>query len=82
MFVLWKVRKKSGDVLEGRLLFEDPAPPGHLLLINAQGQQAKAMNVDIEERQPSKISIMPEKLQAAMSSAEFRDLVEFLSRLK
>jgi hypothetical protein len=82
MFVLWKVRKKSGDVLEGRLLFEDPAPPGHLLLINAQGQQAKVMNVDIEERQPSRISIMPEKLQATMSSAEFRDLVEFLSRLK
>ncbi len=82
MFVLWRVKKKNGDVLDGRLLFEDPAPPGHLLLINAQGQQAKVTNVDIEERQPSKLSIMPEKLQATMTSGEFRDLIEFLSRLK
>jgi putative heme-binding domain-containing protein len=82
MFVLWKVRKKNGDVVEGRLLFEDPAPPGHMLLINAQAQQSKVMNVDIEERQPSKLSIMPEKLQATMSGAEFRDLIEFLAGLK
>jgi hypothetical protein len=53
-----------------------------MLLINAQAQQSKVMNVDIEERQPSKLSIMPEKLQATMSGAEFRDLIEFLAGLK
>jgi putative heme-binding domain-containing protein len=82
MFVLWKIRTKKGDVLDGRIFYEDPAPTGEIILIDAQGKQTKVLNQDIEERQAAKVSIMPEKLPERMTRQEFRDLVEFLSTLK
>ena len=62
MFVHWKLRTKSGDVVDGRILDEDPSPTGEIVLIDAQGKQTKVKNVNIEEKQASKISIMPDKL--------------------
>jgi len=82
MFVGWKVRTTKGDVLDGRVLYEDPSPTGHVLLVSAQGQQTKVLNKDIEERQPSKISIMPERLHAVLTRWEFRDLVAYMAGLK
>lgn len=82
MFVHWKLRTKSGDVVDGRILDEDPSPTGVLVLIDAQGKQTKVKNVDIEEKQASKISIMPEKLAEKLTRQDFRDLIEFLAGLK
>ena len=82
MFVYWKIRTKSDDVVDGRLLQEDPSPPGFVLLINAQGVQTKVMNKDIDERMASPLSIMPEKLAAILTRKEFRDLIAFLGGLK
>jgi putative membrane-bound dehydrogenase-like protein len=82
MFVGWRVRTKKGAVVDGRILEEDPAPTGHVILINAEGAQTKVLNVDIDERLSSKISIMPDKLTVAMTPKEFRDLVTFLAGLK
>lgn len=82
MFVLWKVRKSNGDVLDGRILDDDHAPGGEIVLIDAQGKKTKLKNKDIEERQTSKLSIMPEKLSERLTRQEFRDLIEYLSGLK
>jgi putative heme-binding domain-containing protein len=82
MFVLWKIRTKKGDIVDGRILDEDPAPTGEILLIDAQGKQTKVKNQEIDERQASKISIMPEKLPERMTRQDFRDLIEFLAGLK
>ena len=82
MFVLWKIRTKKGDVLDGRIFYEDPAPTGEIILIDAQGKQTKVLNQNIEERQAAKVSIMPEKLPERMTRREFRDLIEFLAGLK
>ncbi len=82
MFVFWKIRKKNEDIVDGRILYEDPSPTGHVILINAQGQQTKVENKDVDERMVSPISIMPEKLVATLTRKEFRDLVAFLSSLK
>jgi len=82
MFVLWKVRTKKGDILDGRILEEDPSPSGDIVLIDAQGRKTKVKNQDIDERQASKLSIMPEKLPERLTRQEFRDLIEFLSTLK
>jgi hypothetical protein len=64
------------------MLSEDPSPAGHILLINAQGRETKILNAEIDERKPSRVSIMPEKLQEGLTAEEFRDLVEFLSSLR
>ena len=82
MFVLWKIRTKKGDILDGRILDEDPSPTGEIILIDAQGKKTKVKNQEIDERQASKLSIMPEKLPERLTRQDFRDLIEFLSGLK
>ena len=82
MFVVWKIRTRKGDVADGRILYEDPAPTGEIILIDAQGKTTKVKNQDIEERQASKLSIMPEKLADRLTRQDFRDLLEFLSERK
>jgi len=82
MFVHWKIRTTKGDIVDGRILDEDPSPTGEIILIDAQGKQTKVKNVTIEERQASKLSIMPEKLVEKLTRQDFRDLLEFLSGLK
>jgi len=82
MFVHWKIRTTKGDVVDGRILDEDPSPTGEIILIDAQGKQTKVKNVTIDERQASKVSIMPDKLVEKLTRQDFRDLIEFLSGLK
>lgn len=82
MFVHWKVRTKKGDVVDGRVVDEDMSPSGYVVLIDAQGRQTKVKNSDIDERQASKLSIMPEKLAERLTRQDFRDLIEYLSGLK
>ena len=82
MFVLWKIRTKKGDILDGRILDEDPSPTGEIILIDAQGKKTKVKNQDIDERQASKLSIMPEKLPERLTRQDFRDLIDFLAGLK
>jgi putative heme-binding domain-containing protein len=82
MFVHWKIRTTKGDVVDGRILDEDPSPTGEVVLIDAQGKQTKVKNVNIEERQASKVSIMPDKLVERLTRQDFRDLIEFLAGLK
>jgi putative heme-binding domain-containing protein len=82
MFVVWKFRTKKGNIVDGRILYEDPAPTGEIIVIDAQGKTTKVLNQDIDERQASKLSIMPDKLPERMTRQDFRDLIGFLSGLK
>ncbi len=79
MFVNWRILKKNGDVLDGRLMTE---VEGALMLINAQAQIVKVPFAEIQERQPSQLSIMPEKLEAGLTFDEFTNLIEFMAGLK
>jgi len=81
MFVAHRLRTKDGDVYDGRLRNEDTTA-GTITLVNAQGALLVVKLKDVEERQVSKLSLMPEKLPASMTVAEFRDLVSFLESLK
>jgi putative membrane-bound dehydrogenase-like protein len=82
MFVLWKIKTTKGDIVDGRILDEDPSPTGEVVLIDATGKQTRVKNIHIEERQASKVSIMPEKLVEKLTRQDFRDLIEFLSQQK
>jgi hypothetical protein len=79
MFVNWRFRLRSGAVLDGRILQENV---GEAWIVDAKAQVTKVKSIDIEERLPSRISIMPEKLHHVLTRKEFRDLVAFLAGLK
>ncbi|HEX7898067.1 MAG TPA: PVC-type heme-binding CxxCH protein [Planctomycetota bacterium] len=81
MFVAYRLRTRDGDVYDGRLRNEDTTA-GVITLVNAQGALVTVKLKDVEERQVSKLSLMPEKLPGSMTVAEFRDLIAFLESLK
>ncbi len=81
LFVAWRLRTKDGDVVDGRLVSEDTTA-GNIVMLTAQGAQVVTKLKDVEERQASKLSLMPEKLPGAMTLEEFRDLLSFLESLK
>lgn len=81
MFVAYRLRTRDGDVYDGRLRNEDTTA-GVITLVNAQGALVTVKLKDVEERQVSKLSLMPEKLPNAMTVEEFRDLIAYLESLK
>lgn len=81
LFVGVRLRTRDGDVFDGRLHNED-ATSGTITLVTAQGAMAVVKLKDVEDRQVSKLSLMPEKLPGAMTREEFRDLIAFLESLK
>ncbi|HYE98358.1 MAG TPA: PVC-type heme-binding CxxCH protein [Planctomycetota bacterium] len=81
LFVAWRILTRDGDVVDGLLRSEDPAS-GAVTLVNAQGLERTVARKEIEDRRPSALSLMPEKLQNAMTLQEFRDLLSFLETLK
>ena len=50
--------------------------------ISFSASELPEKNVTIDERQASKVSIMPDKLVEKLTRQDFRDLIEFLSGLK
>ena len=81
LFVAWRVLTRDGDVVDGLLRSEDPSS-GAVTLVNAQGVERTVARKEIEDRRPSTLSLMPEKLHEAMTLQEFRDLLSFLETLK
>jgi hypothetical protein len=51
-----------------------------LTLADSQGQKHVMTKADIEEQQPSPLSVMPEGFEKRFSEAEFVDLIAFLAR--
>jgi putative heme-binding domain-containing protein len=51
-------------------------------LMGADGRSVTIPTINIARRRPSDVSLMPEKLEAALTLEEFNDLIEYLVTLK
>jgi hypothetical protein len=80
MFVGWRFLKTDGQVVEGRLLSEDPNVA--FVLLTPKGETVKLPAKEIKDRKASELSIMPADLHKALALDDFRDLVAFLASLK
>jgi putative heme-binding domain-containing protein len=74
-----KVLTKSGDVKSGRFLGETAE---ELMLMDAEGRTIAIRKGEVERRQESELSMMPEGLNAGLSLKDFADVVGFLGTLK
>lgn len=73
------VTLKNGKIFSGIKTAETPLV---LTLADAQGVKQTINKADIEERQPSPLSTMPEGLEKRFTEDEFLDLIEFLTSQK
>jgi quinoprotein glucose dehydrogenase len=72
------VRKKSGDIVTGRVEREDA---GVLVLMDNEAKLVTIAKSDIDARKTG-LSAMPEDLGKKLSKRDVRDVVEFLSRYR
>lgn len=73
------VETKSGDEFQGIL---KGATAEELDLIGGDGRHVHIRTADIQEQRGSKLSLMPEGLQAALSRQDFADLIQYLVTLR
>jgi putative heme-binding domain-containing protein len=66
---------KNGRVLSGLIKEENEKT----LILQTQNEAVRLDKSDIEERQRSQLSMMPDALLAPFSSAEVRDLIAYIS---
>lgn len=78
-FEAWSFTLKNGDEAYGLLASETAE---EVAVKAVGGIVTRLKTSEIESRQPSKLSIMPAGLQAAMTTQELVDLVEYLATLK
>lgn len=78
-FEAWSFTLKNGDEAYGLLASETAE---EVAVKAVGGIVTRLKTSEIESRQPSKLSIMPAGLQAAMTTRELVDLVEYLATLK
>lgn len=79
-FITWVVVTEDGKTVNGIIVKE--AGNGDLEIGNARGEVTLVKGAEIEERLPSKVSVMPEGLHKQMTVEEFRDLLKYLEGLK
>jgi len=73
------VRLKDGDVQAGVVRSESDAD---VTLFDSGAQQCVIKKTDIQEREHSKLSVMPEGLHLGLKPEEFADLIAYLESLK
>lgn len=73
------VKLRGGEELAG---FARAETGDELVLEDAEGSRRRVRKSDIARREPSRVSIMPEGLHAALSLQEFADLVAYLASLR
>ena len=76
----WEVERvelKSGKTLTGLVKDE-----GKVLRVLNLDKDERVLKSEVESRATSKVSVMPEGLEAAMSRREFVDLIAYLQTLK
>jgi len=74
-----QVTTKSGKVHNGLILKDGPE---EIVLATGPNQEARLSREDIEEMQPSKVSVMPAGLDQQLTVRELADLVAFLKACK
>jgi len=79
-FTTWIIETTAGKTHTGFILEDNRN--GQIKLGTPAGEVIVLDEYDIETREPSKTSVMPEKLHQQMTSQELRDLLAFLETLK
>jgi putative heme-binding domain-containing protein len=74
-FTNWQMVTADGRVHTGMIVHENE---GLTVLGDQEGKTDELKTIDIIERRPQRISVMPEKLVDRMTVQEFRDLMAFL----
>ncbi len=78
-YLTWNVETSKGLSVSG-LLVEETAD--HITLRDANGKDTRISKDDVESREKSKTSLMPNNLVAYMTADDLVDLVEYLFSLK
>jgi putative heme-binding domain-containing protein len=79
-YLTWSVSTTDGKVHTGIIVTENGA--GDIDLGDAQGNVIKIPRQQIDERVPSKVSVMPLGLHQRMTTQELADLLAYLETLK
>ena len=79
-FTTWIIETIAGKTHTGFILEDNRT--GQIKLGTAAGEVIVINEDEVETREPSKISVMPEKLHEQMTPQELRDLLGFLETLK
>ena len=79
-FTTWVITTRDGKVRTGVIVEE--GPHSTLTLGEADGKQTVIKRLDVEDRQASPTSLMPDNLHQLMTPGEFRDLLAFLAGRK
>ncbi len=74
-FVSWTFELNSGKVITGMVVHENE---GKTIVGDAEGKLTELTTIDIAQRVPQKISVMPDKLAERMTLQELRDVIAFL----
>jgi putative heme-binding domain-containing protein len=77
-FTTWNMLTRDGVVHTGMIVHENE---GRTILGDSEGRTTELATIDIEERAPQRVSVMPEKLWERMTVQEFRDLLAYLQSL-
>src|SRR5439155_20155569 len=75
----WLVATKNGKIYNGVLRKDAPE---EVLLATGATEEVRIARTDIEEMQPSKVSLMPSGLDQQLTPQELADLVAFLKACK
>ena len=75
IYTCYNVETKDGQSFSGLLAAETPAT---ITLRMAQGVEQKIARSDVASMQTSRLSLMPQELEKAMSKQELADLIAFL----
>jgi putative heme-binding domain-containing protein len=74
-----RVLTKDGDVKAGRLAADTAE---ELVLLDAEGRRLSIRKADVDRRQESELSLMPDGLNTGLSLQDFADLIAYLETLK
>jgi hypothetical protein len=75
-FVSHVVETKEGETISGIMLSQEV--DGSVTLLTADGRAALVPASQVASQTQSKVSLMPEGLENALSVQDFRDLIAFL----
>jgi putative membrane-bound dehydrogenase-like protein len=78
-YLTWKVETKQGVAVAGLIVEDTPAA---LTLRDANGKDTKIDKKDIDMREKSLVSLMPENIVSFMTEDDLTDMVEYLFTLK
>jgi putative heme-binding domain-containing protein len=78
-FTNWSLLATDGKIYTGMIVHENE---GTTILGQSDGTLVSLKTIDVEERLPQSISVMPEKLEERLGVSDFQDLLAFLQSLK